>query len=75
MKYVTEETRVRDIWIKLLIKYKKKLKTVERQTLTDLLNYQKDLALNIQVTYIEIIKMSRKIAKFQSNLSVFTSVN
>ena len=47
MKYVTKKTRVRDIWIKLLIKYKKKLKTVERQILIDLLNYQKDLALNI----------------------------
>ena len=75
MEYVAEETRVRGIWMKLLTKYKKKLKTVERQTLTDLLNYQKNPALDIQATYTEITKMSRKVAEFQPDLSVFTSAN
>ena len=65
---IAEETRARGIWINLLKKYKKNLKTVGRQYLVDLINYKKPADMNIESAYTEITKMSRKVAELQPDM-------
>ena len=69
-KMIVEEAKFKKIWNKLFKKYRKNLKTIDRQYFIDFINYKKFSNLNIQVTYIEIIKMSRKITKFQLDMKI-----
>ena len=67
-KMMIEKTKVKNIWNRLVNKYKIKLQTIERQYFVELVNYKKFSNMNIEFIYIDITKKSRKIAKLQSNM-------
>ena len=69
-KLMTEKTKFRDIWMKLQHKYKTKLQIVKRQYLTELITYKKSFDIDIESTYTNIIKKSRKIAKLQLDMKI-----
>ena len=70
-KLIFENKKAKVKWIKLVKKYKKKLKTYDRQYLENLINYKKFANVNIESIWIEIIKLSRKIVEMKLDMKIF----
>ena len=66
---MTKLKTAKKIWKTLINKYKKKLQTIERQYLQELMTYKKSSDMIIETIYIDIIKKSRKVASMQSNIT------
>ncbi len=72
-EYVSGETTARGIWMKLVEKYKETLETTGRQYIKQLTNYKKSPDLDIQATFTDISKKSRKVAATSSDMKAFTT--
>ena len=70
-KYVSDKSTVKNVWISLKFKYKKKLQITKKQYLTEYVEYWMSIKTFIDKTWTHLIKLDRKIAAIQSDLSDF----
>ena len=74
-KHTMMNITTKNIWVFLWKKYKKKLKTIDRQYVENWIIYKKSSNKSIEQTWVEINILTRKIQKTQLNFEmlIFTS--
>ncbi len=68
-EHIADKTSAKEIWNTLSYKYKEKLQIIERQYLTNFINYRMSTNIFIEKTWTHLVKLTRKIVTIQNDMS------